>query len=198
MTMLMNEQLAKRAEQLPYDARRIASLALGIRASGILVCDRNARPIGYALERIIEEQHTSQAMPPLWYARVSKRVDQASVSGWIERELESKPPIDGDTVLVVDDHISNGTTKMIARRSLAAATASSVNVHLATLTGRGSDTTLYPAIGSAIGAPWRDRGDVIGYDYNTDGSVTPVPTDLSRAFYHQIDAAMKQVPPRLN
>lgn len=186
MTAGMTEQLAKRAEQLPGDARRIADVALDLGATGILVCDRNARPIGYALEQLAERG--GAVLPPLWYARVSTRIGLPTVADWINAEIERHPGAAGETVIVVDDHISNGGTKLLARRALAIAMPDT-SMHFLTLTGKGGDTTLYPAIGSAIGAPWKDRADVIGYDYNDDGSVREEPTGLSEQFYARIRSA---------
>lgn len=183
-------RLHERARLLPEAARTIVDFASDVRASGLLVCDMSARPIGYAVERWMNEAGNPEDIAVM-YARVSKRIPEVVVHEQVGLSLQSTS-IDAEsaeTIVVVDDHVGHGITLSLARRALALHLPN-VETKFVSLTGKGADLTVYPSIGPGVAAPWKDMPYVIGHGYSEDGShVVEASTDTSRAFYSVIDDA---------
>lgn len=184
------QRLHDSARALPEIADRIVSYAHEVNSAALLVCDRNARPIGYAIDRLLAERGDDTDLPRM-YVRISDRVGQAVVNRMVADEIE-RGHIDagpGESIVVIDEHVSKGSTMRMASIALHLVMPE-VSSRFVTMTGKGADLVLRPSVGPNIAAPWRDMTESIGYEYSErETAVTAAPTERSAAFYSVIDHA---------
>ena len=188
-----HDLLMAKAAALPETLRPILQLAETTNPDAVIVCDRDARPLGYALERLAEVQGTEFKLhDKIWYRRISKKLGRDAIADHCEQifaELRERP---APKILVVDDHISRqGTTASLFRAATASAGLGHAKIAWTTLTGRGTAMNLMPYASPAVEVPWRDRADILGIDY--DGTeLIEMPTDASCEFYAAIDEAAQK------
>lgn len=189
-----HDLLMTKAASLPETIRPILHFAKTTQPDAVIVCDRDARPLGYALERLAEiEGAEFNLHGKIWYRRISKKLGRDAIAGHCEEIFAELRTQEAPRILVVDDHISRqGTTANLFRSATKAAGLAHANIAWTTLTGRGTALNLMPYASSpAVEAPWRDRADILGIDY--DGTeLIEMPTDASSEFYAVIDEAAQK------
>lgn len=181
--------------ELPERVLPIYEYAVRTQPTAILVCDRDARPIGAALEAI--DAHTGQlglSEHTLFYRRISKRISSQMLLDHLRDPLAGlqSESTDLDHIMVVDDYVSSaaGTARLFRETSRKLGV--TMPVEWVTMSGRGTSFNAFPYAGAATLAPWRDRPDILGIDY--DGiELHHKPTELSQFFYDAISKGVESL-----
>jgi hypothetical protein len=187
MTTCTSELLLEKAHALPRVVRPIVEYAERLQPDAIIVCDRDARPLGYAFEMAVHELGLSELTEgKVWYRRISKKLGRNAISEHCQDVYDSVEGVDRPKLLVIDDHISSrATTASLFRAATTHAGLDRASISWTTLTGKGTALNLIPYASPVNEAPWRDRPEILGIDYSgTELQVRP--TDESIAFYEAI------------
>jgi hypothetical protein len=189
------QHLREVALQLPKHVLPMYEFAEKTSPYAIFVCDRDARPIGAALEAI---RGYTNGLPSvedrLYYKRISKRVPTDALVEHLRDLLESlQHTASADSrLMVVDDYVSNGAGTLHLFRGICRKLDITMPIDWVTLSGKGTAFNVFPYLGPTASAPWRDRPDVIGLNY--DGTkLTKAPTVLSDMFYGAIHEGVKRL-----
>ena len=183
-----------KAAELPATVLPLLEYANRLQPDAIIVCDRDARPIGYAFE------HAAAALDSpldlgqtLQYRRVSKKLSRDAIAEHCEPVYARLRELDKPSILVIDDHISRqGNTANLFRAATSLAGLQRASIHWTTITGKGTALNLKPYASPAHEAPWRDRQDILGIDYDGTTLICE-PTEKSVAFYGAIAAAARDL-----
>jgi hypothetical protein len=190
---LTRDLLIEKATALPETVMPILHLAETLRPDAVIVCDRDARPLGYALEQLAKMNCTEFPLhDKIWYRRISKKLARNAIADHCESIFAELRLIETPKLLVIDDHISSqATTANLFRAATTYAGLGRANITWATLTGRGTALNIKPYASPATEAPWRDRVEILGIDY--DGiELIEMPTNESREFYSAIEEAARK------
>jgi hypothetical protein len=182
------------AAELPRTVSPLLEYAQVIQPDAIIVCDRDARPLGYAFEQLAaNDERFAHLQEKLWYRRVSKKLARDAIALHCEPIYAGLREIDRPKIMVIDDHISRrGTTANLFRAATSLAGLQHASIHWTTLTGKGTALNLKPFASPALEAPWRDRPEILGIDYEGTEFIE-TPTEQSVAFYAAIANAAHNV-----
>jgi hypothetical protein len=188
------ELVLQKASELPRTVTPMLEYAKVLQPDAVIICDRDARPLGYALEQLVAHSETPLFLQDkLWYRRISKKLARDAIAAHCKALYDSLLDIEKPTILVVDDHISRqGTTASLFRAATTHAGLKRADIHWTTLTGKGTALNLRPFASPALEAPWRDRADILGIDYQGNELVV-APTELSVEFYETIATAAQDL-----
>lgn len=174
--------------ELPERVLPIYEYAVRTQPAAILVCDRDARPIGAALEAIDAERgELALTEETLLYRRISKRLPSQILIDHLRDPLQrlQAESTDADHLMIVDDYVSNSAGTLCLFNESSRKLGVTMPIEWVTMSGRGTAFNVFPNAGAATLAPWRDRPEVLGIDY--DGiELQDRPTELSRFFYDAI------------
>lgn len=175
------------AEEMPRIAEHLLKLLQLQKPEFVVVCDRNARPIGKAVEYFAEI--TDQPLPTkdgvLHYRKVTHKVPfatfSAHMSGLFDYFAEQSVM---PRVTVIDDHMSSGMTRHAFRKSFTHRFPVG-SFEWTCLTEKGAHNDISRFVDSSSRG-WCDRADVIGIDYDT--GLNPIDTTSTRSdeFYAAI------------
>lgn len=187
-----DQELFARAYDLPRTLLPMAAQIAACDPEFILACDRNARPLGFALEKIYESR--GEPIPTIdgkiHYRKVTSKVAPRMLQAHLQPLFEDMAQQKGDRphrLVVIDDHVRNGDTMHAFRKATAAAHVG-LRTTWMTVTGRGADYAVHPYVGPYVLMPWRDRAGVLGIDYTPDLVAQDTATELSYHFYATVAA----------
>ncbi len=193
------ERLLTAAEALPQQVLSIYDYAERLQPNAVFVCDRDARPVGIALAGIRARVGGLHSVGDRWYnRRISNRLSSDEIAAHLEEPLTKvKTSAEKPVIMVVDDYVSARARTLYMFQQICRRQGLSAYIHWATLSGKGTAFNAYPHAGATAMAPWRDRPEVLGFDY--DGTtLIEQPTVLSGLFYERLQRAVDQlVIPRL-
>lgn len=181
------------AQKLPCHVGTMLEYAKDIDPAVVVVCDRDARPLGHVFERLAEVEGYDV---PVRYKRISKRLgaNAAQATDLVTAHCEDLRELVHSAdrparIMVIDDYVGKAGTVALFRTAMRRLSIDNAELHWTTLTGRGTALNVLPYASPTREIPWRDREDIIGVRY--DG-MTPqiVETELSRQFYGLLDESV--------
>lgn len=181
------------ADKLPQRVRPMIEYAKDIDPAVVVVCDRDARPLGRVFERMAQAEGYEV---PLRYKRISKRLgaNAAEATDLVTAHCADLPELIKNAenparIMVIDDYVGKAGTVALFRTAMRRLSLDNLDLHWVTLTGRGTALNVLPYASPNVEVPWRDREDIIGVQY--DG-MTPhkLETELSREFYDLLDKSV--------
>jgi hypothetical protein len=173
--------------QLAQSVRPIYDFAEQTQPHTLVVCDRDARPIGFALEAYRQELGGLQSVEDrFYYRRISKRVAVSAVQASLDAPLQAiKSAPEGARIMVVDDYVSNHAGTLHMFRGICRKLGVEAPIDWVTLAGKDTAFNVFPDRGAVVSEAWRDRPEVIGIDYDNMNCIVK-PTELSEMFYTAI------------
>lgn len=151
-----------------------------------VICDRNARPIGNALQHLIGTLGIGHLVDSqIEYFKISGKTSLADSSRHLAPLMDSIRDTEYQRVMVVDDVMRNGRARW--RLSQVCERAGiDPRVEWTTFVGTGANYSAWTDVGAVAYVPWNDREDIIGVDYSDNLQPYATDTELSRQFYDQI------------
>lgn len=180
------------ADKLPQHVRSMVEYAQDIDPAAVVVCDRDARPLGHVFERLAQAEGYEV---PIRYKRISKRLgaNAAEATDLVTAHCGDLPEIVRSAdkparIMVIDDYVGRAGTVALFRTAMRRLSLDA-DLHWVTLTGKGTALNVLPYASPSREIPWRDREDIIGVHY--DGMTPQIAqTELSRQFYELLDESV--------
>lgn len=175
MSAILREPREKSSQYMNRFARLLPALTLpliryieGYQPDMAVVCERGARPVGKAIEAVIEATGNTQLNSvPFRYFKISGKVKPGPTASHLHPLMDEIRLRNAERIVVIDDIALSGDTKRRFVQTCADAQAAP-NVAWVTFAGTGADFTAWPSIGAVSIIPWLDNQDFIGVDYKTD------------------------------
>lgn len=158
-----------------------------------LICERNARPLGRAMQAVIEA--TSDPVLsgiPFSYFKISGKVSLETNLAHVTPLVDEMQEKGYRHVTVIDDWVSEGATR---RRFMEICQASGITPRVDWLTfiGGGADFSAWPHTSRAVLMPWRDSSDMIGVRYDDQLQKTTLNSSLAEEFDDAIHSGAREL-----
>ena len=188
----LSQDILTAVELLPERVQPMLDYAEQIDPAAIVVCDRDARPIGQVFEQLA---HADGFEAPVFYKHISKRIG-VNAAELIAMHCQDVGEVieraDAPArLMVIDDYVSKNAGTMSLFRTAMRRLAVDADIHWVTMAGKGTALNVMPYAGPNAVSPWRDRAEVIGVDYKGI-EATPIDTELSHEFASLLGASVRR------
>jgi len=188
----LSQDILTAVELLPERVQPMLDYAEHIDPAAVVVCDRDARPIGQVFEQLAEADGFEV---PVFYKHISKRIGTNAaelIAMHCQDVGETMQRADAPSrLMVIDDYVSKNAGTMSLFRTAMRRLGVDTDIRWVTMAGKGTALNVMPYAGPNAVSPWRDRAEVIGVDY-TGIEATPIETELSHEFASLIGASVRR------